>query len=260
MFSKYTHNCINLAKKAGSELKNGFNTKFEVNSKTRINDLVTEYDLIAEKVVIEEIKNIFPDHSILAEESGLNDNESEYQWIIDPLDGTVNFANKLGIFSVSIALKYKNNIISGCVYNPISEELFFAEFGKGAYLNEKKINVSNTNNINTSFLVTGFPYNINENPKNCLETFTRIVSKGIPVRRLGSAALDLCFVAAGRFDGYWEVSLKPWDMAAGKLILEEAGGKVTHYDGTIHEFKQDSIIASNTLIHNQLIGLVNNEN
>lgn len=260
MFSNYTQTCINLAQKAGSELKKGFNTKFEINSKSRINDLVTEYDLIAEKVIIEDIKKLFPNHSILAEESGLNDNESEYQWIIDPLDGTVNFANKLGIFSVSIALSFKNEIISGCVFNPISDELFFAEIGKGAYLNGEKINVSLNDNIKTSFLVTGFPYNVNENPKNCLNTFTRIVSKGIPVRRLGSAALDLCFVAVGRFDGYWEVALKPWDMAAGKLILEEAGGKITHYDGTIHDFKQDSIIASNTLIHNQLIGIVNNEN
>jgi len=260
MFSNYTQFCINLAKKAGSELKNGFNTKFEINSKSRINDLVTEYDLIAEKVIIEEINKLYPDHSILAEESGLIDNKSEYQWIIDPLDGTVNFANKLGIFSTSIALKYKHEIISACVFNPISYELFFAEIGKGAFLNGEKINASSNNNIKTSFLVTGFPYNVNENPKNCLETFTRIVSNGIPVRRLGSAALDLCFVAAGRFDGYWEVALKPWDMAAGKLILEEAGGKVTHYDGTNHEFKQESIIASNTLIHYQLVGLVNNEN
>jgi len=257
MFSKYTQTCIDLAKKAGENLKIGYNSTFEINSKSGINDLVTEYDLIAEKVMTNELLILYPEHSILAEESGLNDNKSDYQWIIDPLDGTVNFANKLPIFSVSIALKYKKEIVSGCVYNPISDELFYAEKDKGSFLNGKILSVSKCNDIKTSFLVTGFPYNVNENPLNCLETFVSIVSQGIPVRRLGSAALDLCYVADARFDGYWEVALKPWDMAAGKLILEEAGGKVTHYDGSNHNFIKTSIIASNSLIHESLINLVN---
>lgn len=258
MFNNFTQFTIEIAKLSGEELKKGFNTSFEIHSKSKLNDLITEYDLKSENILIDKISSTFPDHNILTEETGIIDkSDSEYTWIIDPLDGTVNFANHLPIFSVSIALKYKDKIISGAVFNPISNELFYAEINNGAYLNDKKINVSECKNISKAFLVTGFPYNVNENPENCLETFIRIVKKGIPVRRLGSAALDLCFVACGRFDGFWEVILKPWDMAAGKLILEEAGGKVSDYNGDTHNLKENSIIATNSLIHNDLIGLVN---
>jgi len=258
MFSNYTQFIINLARISGEELKNGFNSSFKVESKTKLNDLLTEYDLKSEKIIIDKIKSNFPDHNILSEESGdVFSNESDYTWIIDPLDGTVNFANKLAIFSVSIALKKEDKIISGAVFNPISDELFYGELNKGSYLNDKRLKVSKCEDINKAFLVTGFPYNIAENPLNCIETFSRIIQSGIPVRRLGSAALDLCFVADGRFDGFWEVSLKPWDMAAGKLILEEAGGKVTDYLGNEHNLEESSIIATNNLIHNNLIGLVN---
>lgn len=259
MFNNYTLSCLNIIKITGEKLKEGFYKNFEIKSKSRLNDLITEYDLLAEKLIIDFIKINFPEHNILSEEEGIANlnNESEYTWIIDPIDGTVNFANKLPIFSISIALKYRNEIISGAVFNPISNELFYAEKGKGAFLNDNKIFVSKCININEAFLVTGFPYNVTDNPLNCLETFVKIIKKGIPVRRLGSAALDLCFVAAGRFDGFWEVSLKPWDMAAGKLILEEAGGKVSYYNGEEHQLDENTILASNNLIHNDLVRLVN---
>lgn len=264
MFSNYTQNCIQIIKEAGSKLKDGFHKDFEVFSKSKLNDLVTEYDFISENVIISRLQELYPEHNILSEESdltiNLNNNNTDYLWIIDPLDGTVNFANRLPIFSVSIALAYKNEIITGAVFNPITGELFFSEKGKGAFLNNNEIKVSNCSNINKSFLVTGFPYNVSENPKNCLETFSRIVGSGIPVRRLGSAALDLCYVATGRFDGFWEVELKPWDMAAGNLILTEAGGKVSNYKGEQITLNADSIIATNSKIHNNLINLVNHEN
>lgn len=264
MFSNYTQNCIQIIKDAGLKLKDGFYSDFKVSSKSKLNDLVTEYDFISEKVIISKIQELYPDHNILSEESDLtinvNNNASDFLWIIDPLDGTVNFANGLPIFSVSIALAFKDEIITGAVFNPISDELFYSEKGKGAFLNGNKIKVSDTNSIKKSFLVTGFPYNVGDNPKNCLETFTRIVQSGIPVRRLGSAALDLCYVASGRFDGFWEVALKPWDMAAGILILNESGGKVSNYNGLDIGFEEDSIVATNSMIHNELINLVLNEN
>ncbi len=258
MFNNYTQLAIKFAKLSGEELKNGFNTNFKISTKSNQNDLVTEYDLKAEKIIINEIKANFPEHNILTEESGqLTNSTSEYTWIIDPLDGTVNFANGVPIFSVSIALKFNENIISGVVYNPISNELFYAEKGKGAYLNEKKIEVSKNSGILKSLLVTGFPYNISENPQNCLDTFVRVALKGMPIRRLGSAALDLCYVAAGKFDGFWEVTLKPWDIAAGMLILEEAGGKITNYQGQEHTLFEPNLIGTNSLIHNNLLKLIN---
>lgn len=258
MFNNYTQLAIKFAKLSGEELKNGFNTNFIISTKSNQNDLVTEYDLKAEKIIINEIKANFPEHNILTEESGqLTNSTSEYTWIIDPLDGTVNFANGVPIFSVSIALKFNENIISGVVYNPISNELFYAEKGKGAYLNEKKIEVSKNSGILKSLLVTGFPYNISENPQNCLDTFVRVALKGMPIRRLGSAALDLCYVAAGKFDGFWEVTLKPWDIAAGMLILEEAGGKITNYQGQEHTLFEPNLIGTNSLIHNNLLKLIN---
>ena len=258
MFDNYLKFLIEITKKSGDELRNGFHTTFKISSKSRINDLVTEYDLKSEKIIIESIKSNFPEHNILAEESGeLHFSDSDYIWIIDPLDGTVNFANGLEIFSVSIALQYKGELIVGAVYNPISDELFYAQKGKGAFLNSNPIEVNKCSDVLQSLLITGFPYNVSENPQNCIETFNKVLRKNIPVRRLGSAAIDMCYVACGRFGGFWEPLLKPWDIAAGKLILEEAGGIVTDYQGLTHNLFSKNLVATNSLIHSDLLDILN---
>lgn len=246
------------ALKAGKLLLEGFGTAFKIDNKAGRNNLVTEYDTRAEKLIIDSILAEYPNHSILAEESGYTPADTEYRWIIDPLDGTVNFAHNLPVFSVSIALEKNGEIICGSVYNPILDELYSAELGKGATRNGEKISVSNQNDIQSSFLVTGFPYNISENPKGAINHFVKIVGSGIPVRRLGSAALDLAYVACGRFDGFWEVFLHPWDVAAGMLIVREAGGKLTHYSGEEYSHTGETMVASNGKIHADILGLLDN--
>lgn len=242
---------------AGKLLKEGFGTEFHISNKEGINNLVTEYDTKAEEIIITNIKKSFPNHSFLAEESGYTPADTEYRWIIDPLDGTVNFAHNLPVFSVSIALEKRGEIVCGCVFNPILDEMFWAEIGKGAFKNDKQIKVSTQDKIQNAFLVTGFPYNVSDNPRNTIDHFVKIIGAGIPVRRLGSAALDLVYVACGRFDGFWEVFLNPWDVAAGMLILREAGGKMTHYDGSEYLHTGETVVASNGLIHNNVLSLIN---
>jgi myo-inositol-1(or 4)-monophosphatase len=252
MQSQYLKLTIQTAKEAGQILRDGFGTIFKISSKEGKNNLVTEYDVRAEKYIIGKIKEKYPDHTFLAEESGADSAESSRRWIIDPLDGTVNFAHNLPIFSVSIALEIDGEIHCGCVYNPIINEIFWAESGKGAFFNGEKIKVSEVSDFERAFLVTGFPYNVSENPNQCINHFVKVIGEGIPVRRLGSAAIDLCYTACGRFDGFWEIALHPWDVAAGMLILREAGGRMTHYDGSDYSFAQTSVIASNGLIHKNI--------
>ncbi len=259
MFSNITLVAKEAALIAGKILSDGFGSSFEITNKEGKNNLVTEYDYLAEKAIIDYIKNSFPDHQFLAEESGDTGITGNYLWVIDPLDGTVNFAHSVPIFSVSIACLYDGELITGVVYQPMQNELFIAEKGKGAYLNDRKISISNTNDFFSSYLVTGFPYNISENPDNCLKHFVDIIQNGIPVRRLGSAALDLAYVAAGRFDAFWEISLNPWDVAAGMLLVQEAGGKVTQYDKTKYTIWDKSLIASNGIIHNEISDILTNK-
>jgi myo-inositol-1(or 4)-monophosphatase len=242
----------------GDILRAGFGTLFNISSKEGKNNLVTEYDLKAEKAIIENILKHFPDHEILAEESGLKSMpKSSYRWIIDPLDGTVNFAHNIPIFSVSIACEKDGEIICGVIFHPLLNEMFTASKGGGAYLNGKILKVSDNSELDNSILVTGFPYNVDENPFNCLGTFVNMVKKGIPVRRLGSAALDLVYVAAGRFDGFWEAELKPWDVAAGAIILTEAGGKLSDYDGKEYSIYGKTILATNCKIHDSALKVIN---
>jgi myo-inositol-1(or 4)-monophosphatase len=242
--------------KAGEILKEGFGSTFQINNKEGRNNLVTEFDLKSEEFIISSISKYHPSHTFLAEESGLTKSGSASRWILDPLDGTVNFAHNVPLFSISLAYEFEGNVQFGIVYNPILNELFFAEKGKGAYFNHNKVAVSSNDTFETAFLVTGFPYNINENPDNCLSHFHKVLSYGIPVRRLGSAAIDLAYVACGRFDGFWEVSLNPWDVAAGMLIVEEAGGNVTNYKGEKFHQYDKSLIATNGLIHNNILEIV----
>lgn len=253
--SSLTFIAIQAALSAGDLLRRGFGTKFTIESKEGKQNLVTEYDKAAEKNIIEIIFKHFPDHAILAEESGsIQENTNKVTWIVDPLDGTVNFARHIPVFSVSIAASLHGEILCGVVYQPMTQELFIAEKGKGAYLNGKQLTVSKVNDLEQSFLATGFPYNVDKNPLHCVEKFAQLQARGIPIRRLGSAALDLAYVAAGRYDAFWEVGLHPWDMAAGKLLVEEAKGTVTHWDGCIHKvFGYETMLATNGILHKAMV-------
>jgi myo-inositol-1(or 4)-monophosphatase len=249
------------ATRAGAaEITRFFNKDFTVSNKEGVNNLVTEADHAAEKAIMAVIKNHFPEHQILAEETGEIIQDSNYKWIIDPIDGTVNFAHGIPLNCVSIGIEKDNNIVLAAVYNPHMNEFFFAEKGQGAFLNDKPIRVSAQTAIINACLVTGFPYTYINMPNGPLEIFDRFIRKGVPVRRLGSAAIDLCWVAAGRFDGFYEHKLEPWDSAAGYLIVEEAGGKVTDFDGNLFSVYQHRILATNGKIHEEMLRVINGGN
>ena len=210
--------------KGGSLLRSHLGKISHINKKGAI-DLVTEADIGSEKRIIETIHSRFPDHSIMAEESGLTPGEERCQWIIDPLDGTTNFAHRIPLFAVSIAFAFEGEVVIGVVLNPMSGELFTAIKGGGADLNGRSISVSATESVSESLLVTGFPYNFSEMLNPLMRRFTRCLKAAQGVRRLGAASLDLCFIGCGRFDGFWEENLKPWDTAAGMIIAREAGSQ-----------------------------------
>ncbi len=252
----YLSVAIEAAKEAGKFLKMNLGKVKNIERKREEINLVTEIDKGSEKKIIEFIKNKFPNHSILAEESGETSKTSEYKWIIDPLDGTTNYTHSFPVFCVSIALEYKGEVIIGVVYDPNFDELFYAEKGKGAFLNGKKISVSKTDKLIKSMLATGFPYNVKENPDNCVEHFVNFLMEAQAIRRLGSAALDLVYVACGRLDGFWEVDLNPWDVAAGKIIIEEAGGMITDFYGNKFSIYTKGVVASNGLIHQQMLEVI----
>jgi len=237
-----------------------FNGSFKISNKEGINNLVTEADHAAEKAIFNVIQQEHPDHYILSEESGEIFMDSSVKWIIDPIDGTVNFANGIPICCVSIGVEQNGQMILGAVYNPFLKEFFFAQHGFGATLNNKMIQVSNKTEVSSSCLATGFPYTYLDMPNGPLQVFEKLIRKGVPVRRLGSAAIDLCWVAAGRFDGFFEHKLQVWDSAAGFLIVEEAGGKVTDFAGNRYSPYQPHIIASNGKIHDELVAIVNGAN
>jgi myo-inositol-1(or 4)-monophosphatase len=251
---------INATEAGARVLQHFFNNKnLQVSHKEGINNLVTEADHASEKAILDTIKVSFPDHFILSEEVGEIVMDSQYKWIIDPIDGTINFAHGIPLCCVAIAIEKDNEIVMSAVYAPILNELFFAEKGKGATLNDKKISVSGKTTVLTSNLVTGFPYTYINMPNGPLEVFSRLIRKGIPVRRLGSACIDLCWVACGRFDGFYEHKLEAWDSAAGYLMVEEAGGKVTDHEGKKFSPYQHRIIATNGKIHDELLKWVNDE-
>lgn len=236
---------------AGTILADGFLKNKNIKYKGRI-DPVTEFDLKSEKFIIGKIRSAYPEHSILSEEGSSIDNNSDFCWVIDPLDGTVNYAHRFPIYAVSIALQYRNKSIVGVVYAPETDELFSAAVGLGAFLNKKKIVVSTEKRLDRSLLATGFAYNILTAKKNNLGMFSRMMKNAQAVRRLGSAALDICWVASGRLEGFWEYYLHPWDTAAAIIILAEAGGKVTQIDGRSYSIFDNSILASNRLIHKSM--------
>jgi myo-inositol-1(or 4)-monophosphatase len=248
------------ATEAGARvIQDFFQGDFIISNKEGVNNLVTEADHAAEKAIFEIIKKEFPDHFILSEEAGELASESSYKWIIDPIDGTVNFAHGIPICCVSIGLEQDGEMIMGAVYNPFIEEFYFAQKGYGATLNDKKIEVSKETDVLKSCLVTGFPYSYLDQPNGPLDVFSRLIRKGVPLRRLGSAAMDLCWVAAGRFDGFYEHKLQAWDSAAGYLIVEEAGGKVSDFSGKKYSPYQPHILATNGRIHDDLLKWIRNE-
>ncbi len=244
---------IEITKRAGEVTREGFGRNFSVEFKTNESNLVTEIDKKSEREIISFIKSKYPKHNILAEESGEENNSSEFTWVIDPLDGTTNFAHGLPLFSVSIGVMKNGETIAGAVYDVIRDALYTAEKGSGSFVNGKKIHVSENANLKRSVLVTGFPYNISDNPDHAIERFTNFLKSSRAVRRLGSAAIDFCYVAQGVFDGFWEVHLHPWDICAGKLIVEEAGGKVTDFRGNEIDVFSKQILATNRRVHEEMI-------
>jgi myo-inositol-1(or 4)-monophosphatase len=244
---------IETALEAGKYLKDHVGKIRQIEQKEgQAKNLVTEIDKNSEKIIIERLKTHFPNHDFLGEESGGRSVKSDYRWIIDPLDGTVNYTHALPLYCVSIGLEYKGEIIAGVVYNPSADELFTAEKGKGAFLNGSRIQVTKTSELIKSMLVTGFPYDIAETLPLHLDPFKEFLVKAQALRRLGSAAIDLCYVACGRFDGFWEGSLHSWDMAAGVLMVLEAGGTWTDYAGNPTTVYNQQVLATNGYIHQSM--------
>jgi myo-inositol-1(or 4)-monophosphatase len=250
---------IEAVQSGAAEIIRFFNSNFKVSNKEGINNLVTEADHASESAIFRIIKNNFPGHHILSEEAGDLIQDSDYKWIIDPIDGTVNFAYGIPLNCVCIAIEHEKEIIMSAVFNPHLNELFFAEKGRGATLNDKPIHVSDETEVIKACLVTGFPYSYIEMPNSPLQVFERFIRAGVPLRRLGSAAIDFCWVACGRFDGFYEHKLEAWDSAAGYLIVEEAGGKVTDFKGNKFSPYQPYVLATNGKIHHEMLAVINNE-
>ena len=243
------------ALRAGQLLRDNLGGKRTIVFKGEI-DLVTEMDTRAERAVVETLLQAFPDHGILSEEEATIEKESPFRWIIDPLDGTTNYAHGYPCFAVSLALESAGEVIVGVVYDPMREELFSAGKGQGAQLNGRPLQVSIVDNLIHSLLATGFPYDRRVSEKNNLNHFNELLMAAQEVRRDGSAALDLCSVAAGRFEGFWELKLKPWDVAAGMLIVREAGGVVSDFSGDRSSIYDQEIVASNGMIHGQMLAIL----
>ncbi len=245
---------VSSAREAGAFLKQSVGSIRTVEQKAgQETNLVTDIDKRSEAMIIDHIRRHFPDHGILAEESGVSEKDADTVWVIDPLDGTTNFTHGLPIFCVSIGVVHKDELVAGVVYDPNHDELFRAEKGKGAYCNDRKLSVSDTADLVSALLVTGFPYDVRKNPFNAIQHFNEFLRSAQAVRRLGSAAIDFCYVAAGRFDGFWEVSLNPWDMAAGVLLVREAGGTVTNFRGGEWRLRGKDVLASNGKMHETMV-------
>jgi myo-inositol-1(or 4)-monophosphatase len=243
---------VEIAREAGAFLKERLQVDHKIDFKGEIN-LVTEADRRSEEIITSRLKHLFPDHNIMAEEGTNITMGSEYRWIIDPLDGTTNYAHGFPVFCVSIALQSMSQVILGVIYNPMLDELFVAERGEGAFLQGRKIHVSHTKHLAEGFVATGFPYDVRENCRDVLAYFNEMIPKAQAIRRQGSAALDLAYLAAGRFDGFWELRLNPWDTAAGWILVEEAGGMVTDLSGRPYFLESPSIVASNGVMHKELM-------
>ncbi len=243
-----------LARAAGAVLRDGYGRAHVAERKGRI-DLVTEYDRRCERLLLAALAHRFPGHAVLAEESGTSGagaGGTGVRWLVDPLDGTTNFAHNYPFFCVSIAAEVEGKLAAGAVYDPMRDELFAARAGGGATLNGAPLRVSDIERVEDALLVTGFPYDVREHPERSLPLFEAFLMRAQALRRDGSAALNLCYLAAGRFDGFWEAHLAPWDMAAGVLIVREAGGVVTDYEGGTFVLDRKEILASNGRLHEEM--------
>ena len=244
------------ALKGGLVLLKNFGRYNKVSYKGEIN-LVTETDHLSEKVIVDHLHQNFKEHTIITEEIYSLKQDSEYQWLVDPLDGTTNYAHGFPVFCISIGLAWQNQIILGVVYQPLLKEMFLAEKGGGSFLNKKRVFVSQTKELKQSLLATGFPYDIRTSRNNNLDHFCNFAVSAQAVRRAGAAALDLAYTAAGRFDGFWEFKLNPWDVAAGLLLVQEASGRVTDFSGAPCDINKGEVLASNGRIHSQMMGVLN---
>ncbi len=244
---------VDLAHRAGALLRAGRERDLTVQSKDHA-DVVTEIDLASERLIVDGLRRSFPDHAIIGEEGGLQTAAASYTWLVDPLDGTLNYLHGIPFFAVSIGLLHNGTPLLGVVYDPLRDELFSAVAGHGAYSNGRRLHVSATADLRRTMLTTGFPYDRFVQPDNNLREFAALLLQVQDIRRPGSAALDLCNVAAGRSEGHWELGLKPWDVAAAGLIVREAGGIVTDYDGADWQpLATDRLIAANPAVHPQLL-------
>lgn len=240
---------------AGEMLRRHIDSSREIVYKGAVN-LVTNFDRRSQEVIFSHLSSRFPDHDFLAEEDLCEQRGSEFRWIIDPIDGTTNYAHNFPIFCVSIALEWKSNVVCGVIYDPMRGEMFSAISGKGSVMNGHRIQISATGDLDKSLLATGFPYDIRESEINNIDHFVNFATRAQAIRRCGSAALDLCYVACGRFDGFWELKLSPWDVAAGVLIVEESGGRVSDFQGETASIYGKDLLASNGLIHEQMIQIL----
>jgi len=249
---------IQAAKEAGAFIMKHYGSLPEESIRKKgANDFLSFVDENSEKLIVDILHTSFPDHDILAEETGETSKESAYRWIIDPLDGTTNYLRCVPMFSISIALEYKGDIILGVIYDPVRDELFHAEKDKGAFCNEQRLSVSKKTSLSESFLATGFPFKAKQFLRDYLDCFELLFNHTIGMRRLGSAALDLAYVAAGRFDAYWELGLSPWDVAAGTVLVREAGGCITDFWNKPDFMNNSYILASNGKIHEELFKKIN---
>jgi myo-inositol-1(or 4)-monophosphatase len=270
------------AREAGDYARNVQRSELKIETKTNAMDIVTQVDSRNEQTIRDTVLALYPDHVFLGEELGSSEATTPYallekegektpppfqgggrgvvdglvKWIIDPIDGTVNYAHGLPIWCVSIGVEVNGVVECGAIYQPNLNEMFSVRRGEGAFLNGERIAVSIESDATKSLFVTGFPYNVDENPEGVIEQFSKFLHKGWLIRRLGSAALDLAYVACGRLEGFWEIGLSPWDTSAGQLMVREAGGRITHYDGTDYNIYKRSIIATNGLQHDRIFHLL----
>jgi myo-inositol-1(or 4)-monophosphatase len=251
-YNEYLHEAVAAARIAGRYQKYRFASVLNVELKGD-KDLVTEVDKESERLIVGHLLSCFPDHDIVAEENVYAVTGSRFRWVIDPVDGTTNYAHGFPWFCASIALEQDGELVAGAIYNPVYDELFTATKGGGAFLNGVRLSVSGRSPLKNSLLGTGFPYDCATDPANNFASFMAFQKSARGIRRAGAAALDLAYVAAGRLDGFWELKLKPWDVAAGVLLVREAGGKVTTFDGSAYDIFNNRIVASNGLIHDEMV-------
>lgn len=254
-YSSYLQEAVTAARIAGRYQKYRFASVLNVEMKGD-KDLVTEVDKESERLIVEHLLSRFPDHDIVAEESIYPQNGSPFRWIIDPVDGTTNYAHGFPWFCASIGLEQDGELIAGVIYNPVYDELFTATKGGGAFLNGVRLSVSARSPLKNTLLGTGFPYDCATDPANNFASFIAFQKSARGIRRAGAAALDLAYVAAGRLDGFWELKLKPWDVAAGVLLVREAGGVVTTFYGSTYDIFNNRIVASNGLIHDEMVTML----